>query len=153
MAHTATPDLEDEWIQDAGASHHMSSHGVFFRNYRECGTHVHIAKGSKMIATSMGDIWLMAKAAQAAWNDVQLQHVLYVAELGPENRFSVRCIQQVRASVVFSEHDGGNVTISKGNNPIGTAELQGNAYVLSVNSPRATPHYSANPATTSSQQA
>jgi len=153
MAHTATPDFEDEWILDSGASHHMSSHRILFRNYRECETHVHIANGSKMIATSIGDIWLMAKAARGEWNDVQLQNVLYVPELGPQNLVSVRSIQQAGASVVFSEHDGGDVTISKGNNQIATAKLRGNSYVLSVNTPRETTHYSANPATTSSEQA
>jgi len=45
------------------------------------------------------------------------------------------------------------VTISKGNNPIATVELRGNSYVLSVNTPRETPHYCTNTATTSSEQA
>jgi len=62
MAHTATTDLEHEWILDSGASHRMSSHRILFRKYRGCETHVHIANGSKMIATGIGDIWLMAKS-------------------------------------------------------------------------------------------
>jgi len=153
MAHTGTTDLEDEWILDSGASHHMSSHRIRFRNYQECETHVHIANGSKMIATGIGDIWLMAKAAHGKWNDVQLENMLYVSELGPQKLVLVRCIQQAGASVVFSEHDGGNVTISKENNQIASAELRADSYVLSVNTPRETRHYSANPATTSSEKA
>ena len=101
----------------------MSSHKDLFQNYREYETYIHIANGTKLIATGMGDIWLIAKPSGGEQSDIRLQNVLYVPELRPQNLVSVRYIQQAGASVVFGGGDGGNVTISKETRPIATAEL------------------------------
>ena len=102
----------------------MSSHREHFRNFKDCSTYVHIANGAKLTALGVGDIWLKGNLRDGATNNIQLRNVLYVPELGPQNLVSVRCIQQAGASIMFSENDGGTVTISKENEIVAIGELQ-----------------------------
>jgi len=80
-------------IQDPGASHYMSSHKNLFQNYGECNTYIHIAKCTKLTSTGIGHLWLVMKEEPGSPNAIQLQNVLYVPDLGPENMNSVRWLQ------------------------------------------------------------
>jgi len=84
----------------------MSSQRQYFSNFREYATYIHIAKGARLTAAAVGDIWLAVEKGNHMPTQIQLREVLYVPDQGSQNLVFVKCIQQAGASVVFSERDG-----------------------------------------------
>lgn len=84
----STTNYKNIWIDDSGATDHMSSHIEWFTDYKKCDSDlfVQIANNYRLVIRGTGTILIEAKV-NGEWHKTKLKNVQHVPEL-KQNLFS-----------------------------------------------------------------
>lgn len=76
-----TPDADEEWLSDTGATSHMTPHRHWFRNYRSHRVPITLADGTTIHSEGMGEVRFRPEVDGKQVRDVEFTSVLHVPQL------------------------------------------------------------------------